>query len=64
MIIAFPVAYYFMNAWLQDFKFSNGIQWWYFALVGILAIAITVVSVSYQAIKAAKMNPVKSLKTE
>ena len=64
MVIAFPVAYYFMNEWLQDFKFSNGIQWWYFALVGILAIAITIISVSYQAIKAALMNPVKSLKTE
>ncbi|WP_435357060.1 ABC transporter permease [Emticicia sp. SJ17W-69] len=64
MVIAFPVAYYFMSEWLQDFKFRTDIQWWYFVLVGLLAIVITLISVSYQAIKAALMNPVKSLKTE
>ncbi len=64
MVIAFPVAYYFMNEWLQDFKFRTDIQWWYFVLVGLLSIIITLISVSYQAIKAALMNPVKSLKTE
>lgn len=64
MLIAFPTAYYLMSQWLQDFKFRINIQWWYFVVVGLLAIIITVVSVSYQAIKAASMNPVKSLKTE
>lgn len=64
MVIAFPVAYYFMSEWLQDFKFRTDIQWWYFVLVGLSAIVITLISVSYQAIKAALMNPVKSLKTE
>jgi putative ABC transport system permease protein len=64
MVIAFPVAYYFMNAWLQDFKFRTDIQWWYFVVVGILALIITLLSVSYQSTRAALMNPVKSLKTE
>jgi putative ABC transport system permease protein len=64
MVIAFPVAYYFMDGWLQDFKFRTNIQWWYFVVVGILALVITLISVSYQSTKAALMNPVKSLKTE
>ena len=64
MVIAFPLAYYFMNTWLQDFKFRTDIQWWYFVVVGVLALIITLVSVSYQSTRAALMNPVKSLKTE
>ncbi|MCU0326650.1 MAG: ABC transporter permease, partial [Spirosomaceae bacterium] len=64
MLIAFPIAYYFMQQWLQDFKFRVNIEWWYFALAGGFAILIALLSVSYQSIKAALMNPVKSLKSE
>jgi putative ABC transport system permease protein len=64
MLIAFPAAYYLMNKWLGDFAYKINIQWWYFVVAGLLALLITFISVSYQSIKAALMNPVKSLKTE
>ncbi len=64
MLIAFPLAYYFMDRWLQDFVYHTSIQWWYFVVAGVLALLITLLSVSYQSIKAALMNPVKSLKSE
>jgi putative ABC transport system permease protein len=64
IVIASPVAYYFMNKWLADFAYKINIEWWIFALAGFLAILIALLTVSYQAIKAALMNPVKSLKTE
>ena len=64
IIIASPIAYYFMNQWLQDFAYRINIEWWIFALAGIIAIAIALLTVSYQAIKAAIANPVKSLRTE
>ncbi len=63
-IIASPIAWYAMNQWLQDFAYRITIQWWMFALAGILAILIALVTVSFQAIKAAIANPVKSLRTE
>ncbi|TDB62738.1 ABC transporter permease [Arundinibacter roseus] len=62
--IAFPLAYYGLNHWLQDFEYRIGIEWWIFALAGIMAIGISLVTVSFQAIKAALMNPVKSLRSE
>ena len=62
--IASPIAYYAMNLWLQDFAFRIKIEWWIFVLAGISAIVIALLTVSYQAIRAALMNPVKSLKTE
>lgn len=64
LVIASPIAYYFMEQWLQDFVYRVEISWWVFALAGVLAILIAFLTVSYQAIKAALMNPVKSLKTE
>ncbi len=64
IIIASPIAYYFMNKWLQDFAYRTEISWWIFALAGIVAITIALLTVSYQAIRAALMNPVKSLRTE
>ena len=64
IIIASPIAYYFMNQWLQDFAYRINIEWWIFALAGIIAIAIALLTVSYQAIKAAIANPVKSLRME
>jgi putative ABC transport system permease protein len=63
-IIAFPIAYWAMSQWLQGFAYRIGISWWIFAGAAILAIGIAAITVSYQAIKAALMNPVKSLRTE
>jgi len=63
-LIAVPISWYFMNKWLEDFAYRITISWWFFALAGILAIAIALATVSYQAIKAAIANPVKSLRTE
>jgi putative ABC transport system permease protein len=53
-----------MNKWLQAFAYKINISWWMFALAGIMAIFIALFTVSFQAIKAALANPVKSLKTE
>ncbi|HAO50536.1 MAG TPA: hypothetical protein DCR35_15280 [Runella sp.] len=64
MFIAFPVAYYLMKQWLDDFVYRTTIQWWYFVATGVIALAITFASVSYQSIRAALTNPVKSLKSE
>jgi putative ABC transport system permease protein len=64
IVIASPVSYYFMNKWLQDFAFRIDIAWWMFALSALLAIIVAISTVGYQAIKAALMDPVKSLKTE
>jgi putative ABC transport system permease protein len=64
IVIASPIAYWAMNKWLQDFAYRINIEWWVFALAGILSIAIALLTVSYQAIKAAIANPVKSLRTE
>jgi putative ABC transport system permease protein len=66
ILIASPIAWWAMNKWLQDFNPSNriSISWWMFVLAGIMAIVIAVCTVSYQSIKAALMNPVKSLKAE
>ena len=63
-VIAFPIAWYAMTKWLQDFAYRTTISWWIFAIAGLLAVVITVATVSFRAIKAALMNPVKSLKTE
>jgi putative ABC transport system permease protein len=63
-LIAAPIAYYFMNEWLQKYTYRTEISWWIFVAAGAGALAITLLTVSYQAIRAALMNPVKSLKTE
>ncbi|MBA4850886.1 ABC transporter permease [Emticicia sp. BO119] len=62
--IAFPIAYYFMNDWLQGFAYKTDIGAGIFVTAGILAISIALLTVLYQAIRAALMNPVKSLKSE
>jgi putative ABC transport system permease protein len=64
IVIASPVAWYFMNQWLRDFAYRTNISWWVFVLAGIAAVFIALITVSYQAIKAAVANPVKSLRTE
>ena len=64
LIIASPVAYYFMHQWLQDFAYRITISWWIFVLAGLVAVLIALLTISFQSIKAAIENPVKSLKTE
>jgi len=63
-VIASPVAWYFMNEWLQDFAYRVDIGWWVFALAGSVALLIALITVSFRAVKAALANPVKSLRTE
>ena len=64
IVIASPIAWYVMNRWLQDFAYKIEIEWWVFALAGLLAVGIALLTVSFQSIKAALMNPVKSLRSE
>lgn len=63
-IIATPIAWYFMNRWLESFEYRTPLNWWVFALAVAIVMAITLITISYQAIKAAIANPVKSLRTE
>jgi putative ABC transport system permease protein len=64
LIIATPVAWYALKGWLQGYAYHTTVQWWVFALSGGLIIAIALLTVSFQAIRAALINPVKSLKSE
>jgi putative ABC transport system permease protein len=64
IIIASPVAWWAMNKWLQSFAYRIIISWWMFVLAGLIAVFIALLTVSFQAIKAAVANPVKSLRTE
>lgn len=64
IVIAIPVARYFMKNWLEGFAYRIDIGWWVFALAGLLAIVIALLTVAFQAIKSAVANPVKSLRTE
>jgi ABC-type antimicrobial peptide transport system permease subunit len=63
-LIATPVAYYFMHNWLQNYQYRTNLSWWIFAVTGVGAVLITLLTVSFQSIKAAIANPVKSLRTE
>jgi putative ABC transport system permease protein len=63
-IIAFPIAWYAMHNWLQDFAYRSSIPWWLFAAAGIIAVVIALATISFQAIRAATVNPVKSLRSE
>jgi ABC-type antimicrobial peptide transport system permease subunit len=63
-VIAAPVAWYAMNIWLQDFAYSIDIEWWIFLITALLLVSITSLTVSFQAIKAAFVNPVESLRNE
>jgi ABC-type antimicrobial peptide transport system permease subunit len=64
LVIASPVAGYIMYRWLQGYPYRVSLEWWVFAMAGIAAVAIALVTVSFQAIKAATANPVKNLRTE
>ncbi|HEY0434839.1 MAG TPA: FtsX-like permease family protein, partial [Chitinophagaceae bacterium] len=63
-VVAFPIAWWAMNSWLQNYQYRITINWWVFIAVGLLAILIAVITISFQSIKAAVANPVKSLRTE
>ena len=62
--IAAPIAYYFMHDWLQNYTYRTEISWWIFVVTSLGALLITILTVSFQSIKAALMNPVKSLRSE
>lgn len=64
MLIAVPIAWWGMNTWLADFAYRIDMQWWMFALAGIGALTIALLTVSFQAVRAAVANPVESLKNE
>lgn len=64
LFIATPLAYYFMHNWLQDYQYRTELSWWIFAGAALIAIAITLFTVSFQAIRTAIANPIKSLRTE
>ncbi len=64
MLVAAPVAYYFMHKWLQAYDYRVGISWWVFIVTALAALLITLATVSYQSIKAALLNPVRSLRSE
>jgi len=64
LLIASPVAWFFMSKWLADYPYHVQMKWWVFGIAGLLAIVVSLVTVSFQAIKAAMANPVKSLRSE
>ena len=63
-VIAIPVVWWAMDKWLQEYVYRVSISWWMFGLAGLIAVAIAILTVSFQAIRAAVSNPVKSLRTE
>jgi putative ABC transport system permease protein len=63
-LLAFPIAWYAMNNWLQDFAYRVTIAWWIFVMAGVIAAMIAVLTIAIQAVKAAHSNPVKNLRSE
>jgi len=63
-LVAFPVAWWMMHAWLQNYEYRITMSWWIFLAAGATAVLITLITISFQSIKAAVANPVKSLRTE
>ncbi|GAB4014233.1 ABC transporter permease [Spirosoma koreense] len=64
LLLSAPVAWYIMDKWLQKYTYKIAIEWWMFGLAGLLAIGVALLTVSFQSVKAALMNPVKSLRSE
>jgi putative ABC transport system permease protein len=62
--IAVPVAWYFMNQWLQSFVYRTTMPWWIFASCGVAAVAIALLTVGYQALRTATANPAETLRTD
>jgi len=63
-VIAFPMAYYFLQRWLADFAYRIDIQWWMFVTAALAAVLVAFLTVSFQSVRAALANPVKSLRSE
>lgn len=64
IVIASPIGWYFMDRWLEDFAYRSQISWWVFPVAGMMVLVIALLTISFQAIKAALANPVKNLRTE
>jgi putative ABC transport system permease protein len=64
ILISFPITWFAMYKWLQDFAYRIDIQWWVFVLAGGIALSIAFITISFQSVKAALANPVKSLRSE
>jgi len=64
LLIGGPISFWVMHSWLQNYQYHTGLSWWIFALTGVGAIGITLLTVSYQAIRTAMANPVNSLRSE
>ncbi len=63
-VIACPIAYYVMNKWLENFAYKTTLSWWVFALAGLLALGIALLTLSWQSWKVARKNPVEALRYE
>ena len=63
-LIAVPISWYAMNNWLQNYAYKISVEWWMFLLAGLLTVFIALLTVSFQAIKAAFANPVTALRSE
>jgi predicted permease len=63
-LISIPIAYYYLSSWLENYEYRTTISWWIFAVTGVGALLITLLTISFQALKAAMMNPVRSLRSE
>jgi putative ABC transport system permease protein len=64
LFVAMPLAWWMMHNWLQNYNYRTGLSWWEFAISGFGAMVITLLTISYQSIKAAMANPVNSLRSE
>jgi ABC-type antimicrobial peptide transport system permease subunit len=64
LVIASPVAYYFMHEWMKNYAYNAGIGWWVFVLAGLGAVGIALFTVGFHAVRAAMASPVKSLRSE
>jgi hypothetical protein len=63
-VIAVPIAWYFLNQWLQGFVYRTAISWWIFPLAGLVSIAIALATIGFQTVRASLANPVESLRSE
>jgi len=63
-VISTPIAWYFMNKWLKSFAYKTDLTWWIFALGGLIAFSIALLTISWQSWRAAKRNPVEALRYE
>jgi putative ABC transport system permease protein len=63
-MIAVPISWYLMSRWLESFAYKTALSWWIFALAGVIALTIAILTVSWQSFKAANSNPVKALRNE